>query len=119
MKPHEDIPRYLRHMDVNVMCYRTDRRGWWSEIFPLKSFEYLAAGRPIVSAPVKTMTAFAGDMAIASTPEEWIEAIGHALSAGGVGTVRSRRQRARENTWDHRIDRLHGWMLEALARRSG
>ena len=118
VKPHEDIPRYLRHMDVNVMCYRTDPRGWWSEIFPLKSFEYLAAGRPIVTAPLKTMRAFGDDMAIASTPAEWIGAIGHAISAGGVGTMRSRRQRARENTWDHRIDRLHGWMLDALARRA-
>ena len=111
-RPHDRIPDYLRHMDVNAMVYRTSDGGWWSEIFPLKSFEYLAAGRPIVSAPVVSLAGFSASMAFAATADEWIVAIEHALTDGGVGTERSRRAVAAANTWEHRIDRLEDWILD-------
>jgi teichuronic acid biosynthesis glycosyltransferase TuaH len=104
-------------MDVNVMCYRTDRIGWWSEIFPLKSMEYLAAGKPVVSSPVKSMLAFADNLAIAATPQQWVRAIEHALDAGGVGTSATRRAIARANTWDQKIERLEQRLLNALDRQ--
>ncbi len=116
MKPHADVPQYLLNMDVNVMCYRMHDKGWWSEIFPLKSMEYLAAGKPIVSAPVKSMLRFDDNFAIATTARDWIDAIEHGLVAGGVGTATSRREVARANTWDDRVDCLQGWILDLLAR---
>lgn len=113
-KPHDDVPQYLLNMDVNVMCYRTHGKGWWSEIFPLKSMEYLAAGKPIVSAPVKSMLPFDDHLAIATTTQEWVGAIEHALAAGGVGTAASRRAVARANTWDRKIDCLQEWIVDFL-----
>ncbi len=114
-KTHEEVPLYLTHLDVNVMCYRTTQEGWWSTIFPLKSMEYLAAGQPIVSAPVQSMRAFQDCLAMVSNAKEWIEAIEMALSYGGVGTRESRRSVARNNGWDDRIDRLEHWILELEA----
>ena len=116
-KSHAEVPAYLLNMDVNVMCYRTDRIGWWSEIFPLKSMEYLAAGKPVVSSPVKSMLAFADNLAIAATPQQWVRAIEHALDAGGVGTSAMRRAIARANTWDQKIHRLEQRLLNALDRQ--
>jgi glycosyltransferase involved in cell wall biosynthesis len=113
-KPHDEVPRILQHMDVNVMCYRTSAEGWWSEIFPLKMLEYLAIGRPVVSTPVKSVVPFAANVAIASTPGQWIEAIEHALANDGVGTAESRRSVALNNTWDQRIDCLDGWMRDLV-----
>lgn|GEM_PF-587898 len=113
-KPHDDVPLYLTNMDVNLMCYRTHGTGWWSEIFPLKSMEYLAAGKPVVCAPVKSMLGYSDNIAIASTVREWIDAIEHALSSGGRGTPLSRRAVALANTWDHRIDLLQHLLLQAL-----
>jgi glycosyltransferase involved in cell wall biosynthesis len=118
MKRHDDVPPYLLNMDVNVMCYRTHGTGWWSEIFPLKSMEYLAAGKPIVSAPVKSMLRFHDNLAVATTVSEWLDAIEHALVMGGVGTAASRRELARANTWDHKIDCLQGWILDLLENTS-
>ena len=111
-KSHADVPRYLLNMDVNAMCYRTEGKGWWSEIFPLKSLEYLAAGKPIVSSPVRTMLPLDASIAIATNAAEWTGAIEHALVAGGVGSESSRRAVARANTWDIRIDRLSRWITE-------
>jgi glycosyltransferase involved in cell wall biosynthesis len=112
--PNADVPRYLVHMDVNVMCYRTDAGGWWTEIFPLKSLEYLAAGKPIVSARVRSILGYASDIAFASTPDDWIDAIEQAIASGGVGTTASRHATARENTWDQRIDCLQTWIDELV-----
>ena len=113
-KEHDEVPRYLLNMDVNVMCYRTQGEGWWSRIFPLKSMEYLAAGKPVVSTPVKSMLRFRDNLAIATSAGEWIDAIDHALGAGGVGTTASRREVARANTWDRKIDSLDEWLLELV-----
>jgi glycosyltransferase involved in cell wall biosynthesis len=121
---HSEVPSYLLNMDVNAMCYRTDGEGWWSEIFPLKSMEYLAAGKPVVTSPVKSMLQFKDNLAVATSVAEWIDAIEHALVGGGVGTAESRRQVARANSWDQKIDRLEAWIFEmvdsasAMARNS-
>src|SRR4030095_15327059 len=110
-----DVLSYLAHMDVNAMCYRTDAGGWWSAIFPLKSLEYLAAGRPVVSSRVPSMLPYRENMAFATTADEWIDAIAHGL-AGGVGTPASRLEVARANAWDDRIDRLHEWVRDGVGR---
>jgi hypothetical protein len=60
------------------------------------------------------MLRFRDNFAIAATAGEWIDAIDHALGAGGVGTPASRRQVARANTWDRKIDSLHEWLLELV-----
>jgi len=109
------VPRYLSHMDVNVMCYRTDPGGWWTEIFPLKSFEYLAAGKPIVSTPVNSILEYASNIAFASTAREWVDAIEHGIVSGGVGSPASRRGVAAANTWDQRIDCLQEWIAKLIA----
>ena len=115
IKAHAEVPRYLLNMDVNVMCYRTQGTGWWSEIFPLKSMEYLAAGRPVVSTMVKSMLRFGDNLALATTPAEWIDAIAHALIAGGVGTTASRREVAAANTWNRKVDCLQQWLFDLMA----
>ena len=47
------------------MCYRLSDDLWVEGIYPLKLHEYLAAGRPIVSADVPSIRPFADVVAIA------------------------------------------------------
>lgn len=47
--PHTDVPKWLRAADVAVMAYRDDGRHVAHFASPLKLFEYLAAGRAIVT----------------------------------------------------------------------
>ncbi len=115
-KPHSEVPAYLNHMDVNVMCYRTAGEGWWIRGYPLKLHEQLAAGRPVIASPLETIRPFANVVALAETPAEWMAAIDRALVSGGVGTPEERRAVARQNTWDQRVDVLEGWLLEMLGR---
>jgi glycosyltransferase involved in cell wall biosynthesis len=101
-----DLPAYVARMDVNLMCYRLERELWTEGIFPLKLFEYLASGQPVVSADVPSVRAYAGVVAIARRGEDWEPLIARALRSGEPGTHAARRELARENTWDHRVARL-------------
>jgi glycosyltransferase involved in cell wall biosynthesis len=113
-KAHSDVPRYMRHMDVNVMCYRTND-GWQTVGYPIKMHEYFAVGRPVVSADLSTVRPFARVLDIARTREEWPAAIDRALHHGGVGTPEARLEVAKQNSWDARVDQLDAWLLDMIS----
>jgi glycosyltransferase involved in cell wall biosynthesis len=48
--PHERVPALLAAMDIAVAPYDRDEGAYFS---PLKLFEYLAAGRPVVAAAIE------------------------------------------------------------------
>ena len=52
-KPVHDLPAYVQHLDVCMLCYKVD--GYTRFIYPLKLHEYLAGGRPIVGPSLETL----------------------------------------------------------------
>jgi glycosyltransferase involved in cell wall biosynthesis len=113
-KSADALPAYLRHADVNVMCYGVDGNGWWLRGSPLKLHEQLAVGRPVVAAALDAVRPFAHVLDLVRTHDEWIDAIARALSSGGVGTPAERRAVAMRNSWDRRVDVLDGWLLDMI-----
>jgi glycosyltransferase involved in cell wall biosynthesis len=113
-KDAKELPAYLHHADVNVMCYRIDGNGWWLRGSPLKLHEQLAVGRPVVGAALDAVRPFAHVLDAVRTHEEWMAAIERALSSGGVGTPAERRAVALKNSWDRRIDLLERWIFEMI-----
>lgn len=110
-KPHTDLPAYAGHMDVNAMCYRSDGDGWWRAISPLKLHEYLATGRPVVSADLGAVRPFADVVSNARGGHGWIAAIERALREDSAVARARRREVARANSWDKRVDRLEEALL--------
>lgn len=104
-RPVSLLPAYMAHMDVNTMCYRSQGRGWWQAIYPLKLHEYLAVGNPVVSADIEAVRPFNHVCEIARTSSEWIAAIEDGLK-GGVGSFEKRREVAQQNSWDQRVDTI-------------
>jgi glycosyltransferase involved in cell wall biosynthesis len=113
-KTHSDVHAYTRHADVNVMCYRVDRGGWWSDIYPLKLHEYLAVGKPIVSSAIDSVREFASVVAIAESSDDWALLLHDAIERGGVGTRERRQQIAHDHSWESRIDTLEDWLRELV-----
>jgi glycosyltransferase involved in cell wall biosynthesis len=113
-KPHDAVPEYVRAMDVNILCYRIADDLWVEGIYPLKLHEYLATGRPVVSAAVPSVRPFAHVVAIAHDLQDWERAIDVALTRGEPGSAIARRQVAAANSWSARVQQLEAELL-ALA----
>jgi glycosyltransferase involved in cell wall biosynthesis len=114
VRPYSDIPRYQAHMDVNVLCYRTEVGGWWTDLSPLKLHEYLAIGKPVVAAGLEVLIDLQHVVATASGETEWLEALREAIEGGGRGTVAQRREVALANDWDRIVDRLDLWLTSMV-----
>jgi hypothetical protein len=87
----------------------------------LKIYEYLSAGRPVVSTPIPSAIRIGSPIRIASTPDMFVEQIASALTEGPEHLVR-RLQAVRPHTWDHRVSqksRLILHYLKELGRSAG
>ncbi|HEU4364542.1 MAG TPA: glycosyltransferase [Candidatus Krumholzibacteria bacterium] len=122
-KSVRDIPAYIQHMDVCLLCYAlTDYTKF---IFPLKLHEYLASGRPVVGSDIRSLREFTSVVRIAHSPAEWREAIAAALGPdeNTPARVAERRRVAQGYDWNvltRRIaellcDRLGGEYASRLA----
>ena len=99
-KPYEDIPGYLKGFDVCLLPFKvTDgtRNGT-----PLKLFEYLAAGKPIVSTDIPSAHLFPGLVYVGHSHDDFVNQVEQALSAADRQIVERRLNTARENSWGKR-----------------
>jgi UDP-galactopyranose mutase len=95
-RKYEELPAYLAHWDVAMMPFALNASTRF--ISPTKTPEYLAAGKPVVSTPIRDVVRPYGDarlVHIASTPEEFVRAIEDALA-----------ERLDDAGWLDRVDRF-------------
>jgi glycosyltransferase involved in cell wall biosynthesis len=93
-RSYEELPAYVGGWDVALMPFALNESTRF--ISPTKTPEYLAAGRPVVSTPIRDVVRPYGErglVRIAEGPERFVGAIGEAL----------REQRA---TWLPEVDAL-------------
>jgi len=106
-KQIDEIPAYMQHVDINVMIYKSDESTWASSGYPLKLHEYLAVGKPIVSADIDAVREFASVLKIAKTPSQWVELLTQELQATpDEQSVGSRKKISKSNTWNSRVDTI-------------
>lgn len=110
----DEVPGVIASASVCLMPYR--KTEFADMLFPIKLVEYLAAGRPVVTTPVRAVREFGDVVATASTAADFAGAI-EAAAAGDSAEKRARRaERARPFSWDARIDGMERAIQEALER---
>ena len=103
-QPYPLIPGWLHQFDVALVPFR--RTPLTEATNPVKAYEMLAAGKPIVSVPIPEMVALGPLVRLASTAEEFERAIADALRPEPADVIEARRAFAREHTWAKRFERL-------------
>jgi teichuronic acid biosynthesis glycosyltransferase TuaH len=105
-RPFEELPSYLKVVDVGLVPYGDTEFNRWS--FPMKTLEYLAAGRPVVATSLPAVRWLDTDLVrLADTPSEFAASVLHqAELARHPELVARRRAFAAQHTWADRADRL-------------
>jgi glycosyltransferase involved in cell wall biosynthesis len=101
-KSYTEIPSYMHAMDVGLIPARLT--PYAMSMFPMKFFEYLAAGLPVVATELPSLAAH-GDVAALVPSSMWDAAIDAAL-AGSGSTAASRMNLARRNSYTERTARM-------------
>jgi teichuronic acid biosynthesis glycosyltransferase TuaH len=101
-KPFESLPSYLSAVKVGLTPYADSQFNRAS--FPLKTLEYLAAGRAAVTSDLPAARQLGTDLVtICGTPQEFAAAVGVALSMpDDPAEVQRRRDFAQQHSWQAR-----------------
>ena len=103
-RPYDTLPQYMAGFDVALLPQLIN--GYTQSMFPMKFFEYAAAGLPIVSTPLEALRDFAPLHKAATTSEGFILAISAILADPQRFSVSLDDPVLQENSWDRRLDRM-------------
>ncbi|HZK49595.1 MAG TPA: glycosyltransferase [Thermoleophilia bacterium] len=111
-----ELPAYLKAMDVALIPYKLDELT--RNIFPLKIYEYLAAGLPVVSAALPELAGIGNDVLFAKTPAEYPALVVQALAEDSAARRAARVAFAARNTWDDRVEAISHLVEGMLSERA-
>jgi len=109
---HKDIYDRLSQFDVCILPHAVN--SMTDKMNPLKLYEYLALGKPVVSTDVAGAGMFKADIEIASTRGAFLDAIEKVLSKDCLKQHEKRIDRVRNHTWSNRIDEMMELALNAF-----
>ena len=102
---YEDIPRYLYNADVGIIPFNViDHPVLVNSVSPLKLFEYLACGLPVVSTAWEELNNLKAPITLADTPDQFIMGIENALLEGKDPTPN--KLYASQQDWSYRLRML-------------
>lgn len=101
MKPREEVPIYINAFDVCLMPFAKSMVG--KGLMPLKLFEYLAMGKPIIATSSPALEAFEQILYLAKNTDDFVRQVGRALTESDTGLFQKRRDIATEYSWAARI----------------
>ena len=102
-RSYEQLPEVLRGADAAIVPYLLDRE--MRSVFPMKIYEYLAAGRPVVATPLDTLRDVS-EVVKAGTPEEFAARLEEEIAQDTPAARTERSQRAQSHSWESRIDQI-------------
>jgi len=105
-KRPDELPAYYNAIDVGLMAYHM--AFWVPYGFPLKFFEFLGAGKPMICSPLDSMKEFPEFVDIADSADSWIAAIEKALASDTPSRQAQRKELAALSSWDHRAGEIIG-----------
>lgn len=109
MKAQADIPAYLYHANAGLIPFRSERRSSLIEhINPLKLYEYLAAGLPVVSTRWRELENLHSPARLCSSDEDFLVALKSVLAE--PGNANEYRRYAKSVDWAVRLLPLFDWI---------
>ena len=102
-RPANDLPQVLRGADIGLIPYAIN--DLTRSVFPMKVYEYLAAGLPVLATPLPALDGVEGIESVTSAED--LVAVGEReLAVDSSERRRERSQVAASHSWDVRIEEI-------------
>ena len=103
--PYTQLSAYLHAFDVCILPFRIQALTLATN--PVKVYEYLSAGKPVVAVDLPELHEFTPLVRIAGDAQSFVAAIAQALDEPELSAAaRQRQDLARQQTWNHRVRTL-------------
>ena len=106
-RPPDSIPHYLHASDAAMIPFRVS--SLVESVLPLKLYEFLAAGLPVVASRWNELVRLNAPIDLAESEGEFIEALRHAPNSAGK---EERISFARANAWEERFAEMEQAIFE-------
>ena len=111
-RPYETLPQYLRGFDVALLPFVVNELTLASN--PLKLREYLAAGLPVVAAPLPEVARFEGLVTLSGDAEGYVRAVEALEDGNRLGPSEERSREVVGESWDAKVREIET-LLSALS----
>ncbi len=101
-QPYELLPSYLRRFDVCIIPFKIDAITLSTD--PVKFYEYLAQGKPVVSTRLPQLEPYAAVTYLADNAADFVRLLDVAIDENDPSLIERRRALAQENSWTARCE---------------
>jgi GT2 family glycosyltransferase len=115
-QPYEMMPLYLHHFDACLIPFKLNAITHATD--PVKMYEYLSAGKAVVSVALSEIEPFREYLYIAESHEDFLDQLDRAVSEDDQELAARRSEFARRNTWRERYEAVTAALSSAVPRAS-
>jgi glycosyltransferase involved in cell wall biosynthesis len=101
-RSYDLVPRYLAHSDVGIIPFK--KNPLTDCVSPVKLYEYMASGLPVVSVEWKELQAIGSPARLAKNDSDFIHLISETLENSGNQT--QLKTFAEGNSWTRRVENI-------------
>ncbi|MDF2839630.1 MAG: glycosyl transferase family 1 [Clostridia bacterium] len=101
-KNPEELPSYMKAFDICLNPFKINNLTL--NVSPLKFFEYLATGKPVVSVDMPGVHGYEDIIYIGKDHENFIEEVERALEEDSPERIEKRLEAAKQNSWEARTN---------------
>ncbi len=112
-RPYQSLPNYIKAFQVCINPFKVDLLAGGCN--PLKLYEYLGTGKPVVSVDMPAAREFRDLVRIGRNPEGFLAEI-EAAVAEGEARAGERISLAKQHTWQARFAQIDAILAEALGK---
>ncbi|MFH1667992.1 MAG: glycosyltransferase [Candidatus Komeilibacteria bacterium] len=109
--PYNKAAMYIQQFDLGIIPHLSD--SYVKATNPMKMYEYLACGKPIVASPAAGLDMFS-EIKIAQTPKDFNQLVISELAEDNEQKQQARIELVKEHTWQQRIKQMLDLLYEQL-----
>lgn len=115
-QPYETMPQYLYHFDACLIPFKVNAITEATD--PVKVYEYLSAGKPVVAVALPELEPLREHLYIAKDREAFVARIDQALAETDESLIARRRHLAKQHTWSARYREIAAGIARITPRAS-